>query len=84
MGNLHYPAHTSAKILFGEVVEFQARNPGVDIQYHCVVYDQKTYQEFQKEFTKKMSNPPPQRKVASLLFDDGVCNNCHVFAEVDY
>ena len=65
MGSLCYPAHTSAKILFEEVVEFQARNPGADIQYHFVVHDQRTYQEFQKEFNRRrIAESDERRRIA--------------------
>ena len=67
MGNLHYPADVSAKLLFQEIVEFQTVNQDSGMKYHVVVYDQATYKEFSKQYAQIMSASPPQRKVGDLL-----------------
>lgn len=66
VGNLHYPAQTSAKILFEEVIDFHARNPGTGMKYHFVIYDQPTHQDFSKEYALKMSSTVPQKRVGCL------------------
>lgn len=71
VGNLHYPARTSAKILFEEVIEFHTRNPAAGMKYQFVIYDQATHEEFSKEYAEKMSIAVPQRRV-SLMCGLGV------------
>ena len=72
VGNLHFPARISAKILFDEVITFQSRNSGLGMKFHFVIFDQKVHQEFSKEFAEKMSSPMPQRKVSlfKLIIQD--------------
>ena len=64
VGALHFPADVSAKALFDEIVEFHARNPGVTMKSNIVVFDGATYQEFSKEYARKMGSTLPQRVVS--------------------
>ena len=64
VGNLHYPAQVSAKILFEELISFHAKNPGTDMKFFCVVFDQGIHKEFSKEYAKKMNTALPTKKVS--------------------
>ena len=63
-GNLHYPASTSAKILFEEIIAFRARNRNHDITFFCVVFDKATFKDFNKEYAQRINSAPPPKKVS--------------------
>ena len=64
VGNLNYPAETSAKILFEEIITFHERNPTSDLKFHFVIYDQSAYLAFSKEYAQKMNSAPAKKKVS--------------------
>ena len=66
VGNLHFPAHVSSKLILEEIIAFHQQNPGCDIQhYYIVAYEESTFQEYNKVYTQKMNSSPPQKKVIS-------------------
>lgn len=58
VGNLHFSAHTSAEIIYDEIICFSHRNPGSVMKYLLVIYDQKAFDEFSKVHAQKMNSAP--------------------------
>lgn len=65
VGNLNYPAHVSATIIYDEIIYFSDQNPGSVTKYFLVIYDQKTFDEFSKVHAQKISAPAKPTKVSS-------------------
>ena len=66
VGNLNYPAETSARILFEEIIAFHERNRSCNMQFHFVIFDQPAYLEFSKEYARKMNSTQPKSKVSIM------------------
>ena len=63
VGNLHYPANVSARILFDEVIAFHTRNPSAIQMFHFVIYKKEDYQAFNKEYAQLMSGGSGSQQV---------------------
>ena len=60
VGNLNYPASVSARILFDQVIAFHAQFPKASLRkFHFVIYEKKTYDEFSKEYARRMNDGVP-------------------------
>ena len=66
-GNLHYPASTTAKILFKQMIAFRDRNPDYNITFYCVVFEHAMFKEFSKEYAQRTNSDPPPKKVSQLI-----------------
>ena len=68
VGNLHYPADVSARILFDEVMAFHARNPSPIQTFHFVIYQKQVYEAFNKEYVQLMTGRSTHQQVGSSSF----------------
>ena len=67
VGNLNYPAHVSANIIYEEIIYFSARNPDSVTKYLLVIYDPKIFDEFSKVHAQKMNSAPAKPKKVPFL-----------------
>ena len=68
VGNLHYPADVSARILFDEVMAFHARNPSAIQMFYFVIYQKQVYETFNKEYAQLMTGSSTRQQVHRFIF----------------
>ncbi len=63
IGNLHFPASVSARIIYEEILSFRGQIPQLSLNYVLVIFESKHYKEFSKVHAQKNDNTKMVKKV---------------------